>query len=430
MSNPLDDGEVIHMRAGKVVDDLRRRFAENESHLHTFNRERANIGFDATFGPVEPAQVPMVIEGLIPQTAFGIVGAGGTIKTTQLLRAMICTVLGREALGRRVLMPGPCLFVTAEDDKETARYRIRKMCESMGLSEADKRAVAEGLFVEDASGTIARLVQQGSDGNLAFSPLVNALVDEYRDAGIRICVFDPAAYFGPGERHVNDGEALLMAAARRISREIGSATGYIHHTGKVAARERIIDAYAGRGGSAFADNARMIGVMLPYDRSDKGLVMPARIREAINGSDPEITLLYVAKLSYGKRPDQPLWILRDPVDPWRFVEAWGESLNDEQRKTARKDAEAALRFEILASIWDHLTSEVKAGRYPTKNSVREGQHVEAHGVKVGKQRISDLIDFGIARGFIESRDMPPDKVKGAAKTYLTAKHKPTLGGVR
>ena len=94
-------------------------------------------------------------------------------------------------------------------------------------------------------------------GNLEITPWVDGLVRKYHEQGIRLATFDPAVFFRAGERFINDGEASLMQAARRISVGLGdAATGFIHHVSKVVAREGLVDQHAGRGGSAFADNSR------------------------------------------------------------------------------------------------------------------------------------------------------------------------------
>src|SRR5206468_5838994 len=72
-----------------------------------------------------------------------------------------------------------------------------------------------------------------------------------------------AISFGVGEARVNDAEQGLIEVARRIRRELGCCVRYVHHSGKANAHEKMLDQYAGRGGSTMADGACMVAVLQP-----------------------------------------------------------------------------------------------------------------------------------------------------------------------
>ncbi len=219
------------------------------------------IGYDETFATMPPAP-KVLIPGILPCDVFGLVGPGGTAKTTFVLWLMICIILNFIIFGRTVNGPGPCLLISAEDKKATIRYRVNRLCHALHLNEAQQRKVGEELYIEDVTGKMVNFVQVSRDGNLIFSDHPDEIIKAYGDAGVRLTVCDPAVFFGAGERFVNDNEASLMQAGRKIQQGLGDgAFGYIHHTGQAVAREGITDQYAGRGGSAFADNARGILVM-------------------------------------------------------------------------------------------------------------------------------------------------------------------------
>jgi hypothetical protein len=184
----------------------------------------ANIGYEETFVS-EPKTIDFIIDGILPATSFGIAGAGGTMKSTTVLRIMIHVILGKAIFGYKVSKPGQCIFVTGEDDVDMIRHRVRQMCDAMKLTESECRKVGHGLIVEDVNGEIARLVEQDSNGNLAFAPTVDAFVTRYQYRNLSIVAFDPLIYFSPGEQYVNDGPGQLMNVARRLSKALGCATG-------------------------------------------------------------------------------------------------------------------------------------------------------------------------------------------------------------
>jgi hypothetical protein len=393
--------------------------------VYAFKRE--GIGYDSTFSDSIPDPVPFVIGGLLPQTSFGIAGAGGSMKSTTMLRIMIHTVLGKDIFDCKILQPGPCVFVTSEDDLGTIRYRVRLMVDAMSLSEDERKLVADKLIIEDVNGTIARMVEQDDRGNLRYSPLVGQMLEKYKGAQVSIVCFDPMIYFGPGENFVNDGPALLMNLARRISAELKCATGYLHHVGQEAHRSGYVDMYAGRGGTAFADNARMLGVMAnPVE--PKNYPMPEEIHAVLqNNAGAQVVQFHVAKLSYAKAPDQPIWILRDPNNPWLFHDVWGQQGADSMLRERAEQDELDTRLYILSQVWAHLKSEIEAGRFPNKTSVRENLTVKVADKKVGKQRLVDMIEVGIQHGFIREEELPDSKKQGARKFYLEHATKPFIG---
>jgi hypothetical protein len=107
----------------------------------------ANIGYEETFVS-EPKTIDFIIDGILPATSFGIAGAGGTMKSTTVLRIMIHVILGKAIFGYKVSKPGQCIFVTGEDDVDMIRHRVRQMCDAMKLTESECRKVGHGLIVE------------------------------------------------------------------------------------------------------------------------------------------------------------------------------------------------------------------------------------------------------------------------------------------
>ncbi len=200
-----------------------------------------------------------------------LAGPGGAGKTTLILYEIVHVILGLPLFGLEVENPGPVLLVTAEDQRERLVARLRMVCEALHLTEEQVQRVREGVLIWDVTGTACRLAELDEHGNVILTGLADAITEIYREHPPVLVAFDPAISFGAGERLVNDNEQALITAARRIVRELGCCVRLIHHTGKANARERTLDQYTARGGSALPDGARMVAVLQPWQPGCEGL---------------------------------------------------------------------------------------------------------------------------------------------------------------
>jgi hypothetical protein len=103
---------------------------------------------------------------------------------------------------------------------------------------------------------------------VVMADAVESLIHHLSSIRPVLVIVDPAISFGIGENRVNDSEQGLIEAARTIRNAVGCCIRFIHHTGKQNARDAAVDQYAGRGGSAFADGARMVHVLARVNNSD------------------------------------------------------------------------------------------------------------------------------------------------------------------
>ena len=376
------------------------------------------IGYEATFATIPPAP-KVLIPGILPCEVFGLVGPGGTAKTTFTLWLMISIILDRTIFERKVNKPGPCLFISAEDNADIIRYRVNRLCNALRLTEEQQRKVAAELHIEDITGKLVRFIEVDSHNNLGFTNFPDEIIEAYRDTGIRMSVCDPAAYFGAGERFINDNEALLMQAGRKIQQGLGGgAFGYIHHTGQSVAREGITDQYAGRGGSAFADNSRGMLVMQQHkNNNDNNFDLPRAISVA-DVTDGRVIRLHIAKFSVGPREMEPLWVLRGKDDPWTFNCYDAQRVNGE-KKVERAQANIATEEDAaVMAVVAHVEAERKKERYPTRADVRGSKFPDNSGRTVpnlGKYR---LIDIAIQEELLVEVDLPDHLKRGMKKKYL------------
>lgn len=328
-----------------------------------------------------------------------MVAPGGTGKTTMFLYEAICICLGRPVWGLKVHTQGWVLIVTAEDQRERLIARLREIIEEMNLSYDEQSQVMQDVLIWDVTGQQMKLTR-ASDGNLTLTDLADEIVKAYKDDPPVVMLFDPLVSFGVAEERVNDNEQALVTAARRIVRGLGCCVRYIHHTGQAVARNKIIDQYSGRGGSALADGSRMTAVLQPWDKDDKHQPPP----ECDPDKNSSITILARPKLSYSP-PNLPLiWVKRTG---YRFEHYIDYPIDPEVNTKAK-----------AAQVKQFLTHELSQDRYYTK------RHLEDSYKKLNMKRfeLREALILLEVSGEVVSRDLPPELKHGQRKTYLHPVH--------
>lgn len=231
------------------------------------------------------------------------VAPGGMGKTTMVLHEAVHIPLALPLYGLKILRPGPVVILTAEDSREMLVARLRRIAESMGLTPAQIEQVRRDVRILDVSGTGTRLTEVRDDV-VVPSPYVGELADALRELEPSLVTIDPAVSFGVGESRVNDAEQGLIEAGRRLRRALNCCVRYIHHSGKQNGRDKATDQYAGRGGSAFADGARMVHVLQSVSAADWHKATRTELEPGDNG-----LILARPKMSYCA-PQDPIYIRR------------------------------------------------------------------------------------------------------------------------
>lgn len=343
-----------------------------------------------------------IVENMLFADLALIAAEGGTGKTTLLLYESIHIALGRDLWGCRVLNPGRTLFITAEDGEEILQARLLKIMDAMGLNDWQRRKVAESIMFWDVTGSLVRLAELDGRGNLKLTELADRIVETYRDANLAQVVFDPCISFGPGERIVNDGEQAIVTACRRIIRGLNCCVRLVHHTGKSNARNGEIDQYAGRGGTALPDGARMVTILSGVNRTTS---RPQNLHLQPGESG---FVMARAKLSYA--PPQPnIWVIRTG---WTFSYIIERPCNPE-----------AVRSQDAETVADFLINEFAHGRRYTANSLEL-----CGSTGLSRARLRAALAVLETLGRIEERDLPDDQKHGRRKTYLHALKAATQSG--
>ena len=341
-----------------------------------------------------------IVESYLYADVAQLIAPGGVGKTTLVLREAICIALGRPLWGLRVLHPGWSLIVTAEDARPRLVARLREIMAVMDLTPAERATVMCSVRIWDVTGKGLRLITL-SDGTVALTTLADQVIEAYRPDPPAIIVFDPTVSFGASESLVNDNEQGLITAARRMVRELDCCVRFIHHTGKMNAREGTLDQYSGRGGSALPDGSRMTAVLQTWT--------PGRPGETTSWAPPpglvadqrsSVTILARPKLTYA-RPNLPMiWIQRTG---WTFAHFIDLPQTPEARRAAGE-----------AQLVRFLESELARGRRYTARSLEE----MAGDIQMSRNQLRRTLAGLRAACSVVDADLPEDQRQGGRTHYL------------
>lgn len=342
-----------------------------------------------------------IVENLLFADVGVFVAQGGIGKTTLTLHASACITLGRDVFGETVHKPGRVLILTAEDSRQILVARLRACMASMGLTEAERRTVLDGVRIADVSGAGFKLTEVVGDV-VRPAATVDAVIALAREIKPVLIVIDPAVSFGVGESRVNDAEQGLIEAARRLRNALNCGVLYIHHSGKVNARERTLDQYSGRGGSAFADGSRMVLVLQDLSPADFKAATGQHLADGETG-----LILARPKLSYCP-PQPPIYIKRKGF-------AFDHVAPLPSSRGAKLDAAAD-------QLWQLLADEMQADRRHSKNTIEQ---VAAETMK--RAEIRGALARLEASGRVELREVPGTIQRGQ-RVYLHPVASPTSFG--
>jgi hypothetical protein len=200
-------------------------------------------------------QVPKqreLIGGRFPvKCTSAVVAMGGCGKTTWLVREAVR--LASEGVNT--------LFVSSEDGPEDYQSKIYNAVRGEDV-EYCLDEIAEKLHIFDLRGVGTKLVVEDR-GSYRPSDSVQDVLEVAKQVDAKLVVFETLSRFAGGEE--NERFEAVVTACDAIATGFGGAVVLVHHTGKSAAREKVIDLYSGRGGSVLGDNTRSMTVLTKID---------------------------------------------------------------------------------------------------------------------------------------------------------------------
>jgi RecA-family ATPase len=211
-------------------------------------------------------------------------------------------------------------------------------------------------------------------------------------------VFDPLVSFGASEGLVNDNEQGIVTAARRIVGGLDCCVRVIHHTGKGNAREKTLDQYSGRGGSAMADGSRMTTVLQSWKEGEEGSLMPPN--ELFIEDNTSVIVMARPKLSYSP-PNLPhIWIARTG---WMFDFALETKVDVERQISGNADR-----------LLDFLANELKENNYHSMRSLKNSTRT----LRMSRSEIEEAMTKLTVSGRVVETEIPRDFRKGRLQTYM------------
>lgn len=278
---------------GRVTDD-------------PFGGEGAEVYRSVSFAPIslgEMTQARLTPRVIVPDLLYADVrirnAAGGTGKTTMALFEAATVAMGRQLWGRDTGDTRRTVIITREDSREILAARLREVMRGMGLTDGDMAHVLNMVRIVDVSGERFRLSTVIDDVVEPHQANIDWLTTQLESLKPDWLIFDPLVSFGVGEGRVNDAEQGLIEAFRIFRNRLDCCVEGIHHTGKANAREKTLDQYSGRGGSALADGARMVVVMQPLETGEWEKTTGTSLMDGESG-----IVMALPKLSYAKRQEE------------------------------------------------------------------------------------------------------------------------------
>lgn len=336
-----------------------------------------------------------IVENYLYADVGVLTAPGGSGKTTLQLYEIVHIVLGRKLYNLEVKNCGWCLILTAEDPREICIARLREISIAMGLSPEEIAKIRRDIVIVDVSDFDMKLIRM-EDGNIIISPDVDAIIARYKDDPPVMVVFDPSASFGVGESKINENEQGLIDASRKIRNAFKCCVRIVCHTGKANSREKTLDQYTSRGGSALPDGSRMVAVMQGWSP-----VMKEKLPQGCKAdSGSSVTILARPKITYAP-PNQPLIFIQRTG--WSFEHFTQVFISDEDTQKAVK--EQVLRF---------LSSQEVKGILHQRKSLESN----ATQMSLSRNEIRDTVAQLVAEGRVIEKPLPKERCKGAKKTYL------------
>ncbi len=190
-----------------------------------------------------------------------------------------------------------------------------------------------------------------------------------------------------------------------------------HHCSRVFQRSSPLRyQYAGRGGSAFADNSRGMLVMQIHKQSDK-FEMPLAISMA-DVLAGRVMRLHVAKFSFGPREMEPLWVMRGKENSWSFNCYGAQPMDGDERVERARENIATEEEAAVDAVVAHVEAERDLERYPTKADVRASTIVNHVAKKVPNSKKYKLIEIALQQKRLVEVDLPSDLKRGQKQYFL------------
>ncbi|MDW2777432.1 AAA family ATPase [Pseudomonas sp. BEA3.1] len=359
------------------------------------------IRFDAkatTLDELDAEDPPQqyVIEPIFPLGVPGeFAGAHGIGKSINGAEQCCCVATGRDWQGLSVTQ-GKAVFASWEDPRSQIMRRVktwlRNITDPMERARA-KRAIAENLTVLGCD-EIDLMLTAKAFGVCSVRDEVIELIAE-RCQGTVLVMLETAALMHGGDE-LNEDLAQLAKAVKLITKATGAAVITVRHVSKDAARNKVVDAYVGRGGGSFTGAMRTMVVLVDVPAEDVRRKCIGFGNAAVVTGRPVLAYHHV-KANYGDKMKEPVYLAVMP--------------DGHMERVTGPDERQAHSDRLLEWLRDNVPAE---GMSYTK--IRGAS--KKHGVKQDMVRV--MLEMLKSAGHITNRQVSCQGGKGTAETwYLT-----------
>jgi hypothetical protein len=230
-------------------------------------------------------ELPPQLFALFPwfprSTVSLLAAAGGFGKTYWLLLAAVCKALGLGFCGP--CTPGRVVFITGEDDEPELKRRLQKVLRYL----VNTLGATIDWDLLEANFDIVDRVGMGAE-NMMVQALTKGFIPTDLPAFLAaqighaewILLDTKSRFASSADENDNSAGSVFVAACELLAVRTSAAVTLLAHTGKLVAREGIIDQYVIRGASSLADDARSVMVLAsPSDAQKKAYVFEDRALE-------------------------------------------------------------------------------------------------------------------------------------------------------
>lgn len=261
---------------------------------------------DATDPPQEYAIEPIYPLG-VPIEFSGAHGIGKSINGVE---QCCCTATGRSWQGLETPQ-GKSVFASWEDPRRQIMRRVKAWLHSIKdptERAAARAAIAENLIVLGCDEIDLMLTTKAMGQCRVCDEVIELIVE--RCQGARLVMLETAALMHGGDE-LNEDLAQLAKAVKLITNGTGASVVTVRHVSKDAARNRVVDAYVGRGGGSFTGAMRSMVVLVDVPADDvrkKGIGLG---NVAVAGGRP-VLAFHHAKANYGDKMREPIHLVVMP----------------------------------------------------------------------------------------------------------------------
>jgi AAA domain len=211
-----------------------------------------------------------VVKPIIPLAAVTeLSGAHGISKSTLALDVCLHVACGHEWAGLRT-RAGRVVFISREDARNDILRRVQMW---LAPIDAEARARCERALLD-------RLLLIGREQSKSLKltareygttyPCESAIAALAKHCtGAELVVLETASRLGGGDES-NEDLAALAEALEQLAEQTAAGIIIVRHVSKEAARAKVSDSYAGRGGGALSDAARSVLVLVQLTDEQAG----------------------------------------------------------------------------------------------------------------------------------------------------------------